>query len=74
MDRVFVRGLRVGISILCVLAMVALAVQVLILQPTQQEAVFQNTQTSEPSGDGSWSENVTMHLKLVSLAVLVVKP
>jgi hypothetical protein len=74
MDRVFVRVLRAGISILCVLAMIALAIQVLILQPIQQEAVFQNIRTINPLIGGFGSKDITMQLSLVGLAVLVFKP
>jgi hypothetical protein len=68
---VVVRGLRAGISILCLLGMIALGYLVLIIQPMQQQLYSQTTHTSDYSGyaDG----NVTMRVTPVNLEVWVIE-
>jgi hypothetical protein len=66
---VVVRGLRSGISILCLLGMIALGFLVLIVQPMQQQLYVQPMRINIYPVD--MSENVTMRVDLVSLEVFV---
>jgi hypothetical protein len=66
---VFVRGLRGGISILCLFERIALGYLVLIVQPKQQQPYFQTMQTTDYSKYEYG--NVTMRVHLVSLKVFV---
>jgi hypothetical protein len=67
-DRIFVRGLRAVIAILCFLAIITLGYLVLIVQPMQRQLHFQTMHM--PDGFQYPAGNVTVQVSLVSLAAI----
>jgi hypothetical protein len=63
-DRAFVRGLRGGISILCLLAMLIFGYVILSTQPITPQVFLQTMETTEY---GCGGENVSVAVRLVSL-------